>query len=280
MNKIKGLMEGIEAAITSRKEDVGEMSEGKKTTHLQISKAAKMVVNEAKWNKELQKLGIDTSAWDEGYISSYVFPILVAIVKGQGGDVDAAAMASAKGMLKAILKSLVGSSNEMSEGKKVTHLQITKAAKMVTNEAKWNKELQKLGLDPSKWDEGAISSYVFPVIVAIVNGQGGTVDNAAMASAKGMLKAVLKSIVGSSKGDSEGVEESDDEDMMVLDEANALNALVKKKGKTSADVSTLMKNALALVLSAEAAAKKMKLDNYNSIKKVSTDLLKVAMFMT
>jgi|GEM_PF-6141623 len=84
---------------------------------------------------------------------------------------------------------------DIEEGAKAVGInKILKAAKMVTNEAKWNKELMKLGLDPNNWSEGVLYSFITPIITAFIIGQGGTVDHASLISAKQMLTAVLKSL--------------------------------------------------------------------------------------
>lgn len=85
-----------------------QVDEEKKVTWAQLSKSAKMIVNESKWDKELEKLGVDSSKWDKGWAHQYVAPIMAVIAEGHGVSVDSSSRHQARTMFVDLLKLLKG----------------------------------------------------------------------------------------------------------------------------------------------------------------------------
>jgi len=136
---------------------------------------------------------------------------------------------------------------DLDEAKKVTYAQISKAAKRVTDNAVWDKEMKKLGLDPDKWNTG-FDAFVLPIIVATVNGQGVEVDNTAMQSAKQMLKTILKSLSG---GTSEGEETSE--------------SVIGKAGSSVEETIKHLRRAKGALFNGEAQSELAQVERYSDV---------------
>lgn len=107
MNDMRKLMEGIEAVIDGEVQEK-DLGESQKITAAQVSKlAAKIAVRtEPALFKGMEALGIFTRKGSEGVLGSYLQPVIVAIAKNRGFEVDSSALRTAKTLTKAMLSAL------------------------------------------------------------------------------------------------------------------------------------------------------------------------------
>lgn len=102
----RNLIEELQGFLDDDNNDRSVLFEEQKSVRFSdISKTAKRLVNTSKWDREMKKLGVDTEKYDTGLMDSFIFPVVVAIVKGQK-PVDNKAVLQARSMLKSIIKSL------------------------------------------------------------------------------------------------------------------------------------------------------------------------------
>lgn len=178
----------LPGAVKRMKEDVDEAKNGEYTVSLSGSKSFKAG---AATIKKVARSGFKVS---QGAISGMLmrWPSAMPHEDSKINIVKAQPPRDGEQVLIATLSEDVDGINEE---KKVNHAQISKAAKKVTDNAVWDREMAKFGLDPTQWNTG-FDAFVFPIIVATLKGNGVAVDNPSMQTAKSMLMMILKSLKG------------------------------------------------------------------------------------